>query len=61
MNNKLKLLLQLSDDYTGLPPATLQALLMPEIAAHPDAGSSSVQLQLNADANGLSLQDASSP
>jgi 16S rRNA (guanine1516-N2)-methyltransferase len=61
MNNKLKMQLQVSEDYTALPLATLQALLLSEIAAHTDTGSPAVQLQLNADANGLSLQDASVP
>ena len=57
-----KLLLNKSGDFETLPEAALQALLKAEAgshAGHDRAGA--VQLRLNADAAGLSLQDANEP
>ena len=57
-----RLLLQKSEDYQALPEATLQELLQAEAATHAGKHSAdAVQLVLKADADGLSLQDASAP
>ncbi len=57
-----KVLLHKSEDYQGLPEATLQALLKSEAACHADHDSAAdVLLRLNADAGGLSLQNANDP
>ncbi len=53
--------LQKSEDYQALPDSELLALLHLETAIHAGVASAPVQLQLNADAGGLSLQDASEP
>ncbi len=57
----LQVLLQKSEDYQALPDAQLQALLTAEAVTHADVDGAAVTLQLNADASGLSLQDASEP